>query len=441
MSPGDRPLYRVERAGLALVAAGLVVFGGVVVLRSAYLTTRMTDFGVYARAGHAVRAGLDLYAKNTCDDRGWHYVYPPPFAVVMVPLADPFRPDPRPWCLPFGVSVAVWYALSVGLLAATAHQLATAALPDAVRGSRRWWYARTVPVYVCLGGAGFTLARGQVNILAVWLVAMMFVAAVRRKPVRAGVWLAAAVALKVIPALLVLFPVVRGDRRSGVGFTIGLVVLLLGVPAAVWGPAEAVRQNARFVNLVLAPGVLGIEQADAGLAKELTGATATDSQSFQAAVHNLIHRDLKMDDRPTTADPAARLLHWLLGGLMAAVTVAAGVTRATRSAADQLVLLGCFCVTMLHLTPVSHMHYYFYAYPLVVGLWAQGTATRPGRAGPGRATTLVLVGWGGLIVLALTDGVPGGPLREYGGAVAATVGLWGFGLVRLGVRNQRPAAG
>ena len=429
MSPGDRPLYRVERRGLRLIAVGLAVFGAIVVIRSAFLTNRMTDFGVYARAGYAVRAGLDIYALNLCDDRGWHYVYPPPFAIFMVPLADPFRPDPRPGCLPFAASVGVWYVLSLGLLAATAHQLASLALPDAVRGSRRWWYARTVPVYVCAGGAGYTLARGQVNILVVWLVAGLFAALVRAKPIRAGVWLAAAVALKVIPGLLVLFPVVRGDWRSAIGFTLGLVLLLLGLPAAVWGVDGAVRQNVRFAGLVLAPGLVGIEDADASLARELTGATATDSQSFQAAVHNLRHPD--KDARPTTADREARLAHWLAGGLMAAVTAAVGLTRVRRAPGDQLVLLGCFCVVMLHLTPVSHMHYYFYAYPLAAGLWLQGTAARPGRAGPGRATTLVLAGWGVGIIVALTDGVVGDSLRTYGGAVLATVGLWGFGIWRV----------
>ena len=40
-----------------------------------------------------VRAGLDPYDKPVCDDRGSHYCNPPTFAVLMAPLADPFRFD------------------------------------------------------------------------------------------------------------------------------------------------------------------------------------------------------------------------------------------------------------------------------------------------------------------------------------------------------------
>ena len=44
-----------------------------------------TDFTVYTAAGRAVIDGSDLYkARN---DRGWNYIYPPLFAIVMVPLA------------------------------------------------------------------------------------------------------------------------------------------------------------------------------------------------------------------------------------------------------------------------------------------------------------------------------------------------------------------
>ncbi len=429
---GDLRLRWWEVVGLALVAAAVVGFGGVVVLRSAYQTNRKTDFGVYARAAHAVRTGRDIYATSTHDNNWWHYCYPPPFAVVMAPLADPYDGEDRAWYLPYGVSVAVWYAVSVGLLGYAADTFARHALPDAVRGSRRWWYARTVPVYVCVGGIGFTLSRGQVNVLAVALVAGMFAALTRGRPVRAGVWLAAAVALKVIPAFLVLYPAVRGQWRAAVGFAAGLVLFLVGLPAAVWGPAEAVRQNLVFVNVVLAPGLVGTATADDTRAKELTDATATDSQSFQAVVHNLRYPD--RDQRPTTADGVARGVHWLIGGVMAVVTVAAGFWRCGRRPADRLVFLGCLCVVMLHLTPVSHPHYYTYAWPLVAGLWLQGLTDRPGAIAAGRRTTLVLAAWGAFIVVLLLPYEWPTALRTFGGGVAATVGLWAYGVGRMAGR-------
>src|SRR5439155_13554060 len=183
-----------------------------------------TDFQVYARAAWAVRAGQDIYSHT--DNNGWHYVYPPAFAVLLAPLADPYPFMPSDGFLPFWLSVAVWYAFSAICICYAVHVLANAVLPDAVRGSRRWWYARLVPVLVCLGGIGQTAARGQVNLLLVALVAAAFAATVRGRRLASGACLAATAVLKIIPALLVLFPLVRRDWRALAGGVLAAIVLL-----------------------------------------------------------------------------------------------------------------------------------------------------------------------------------------------------------------------
>src|SRR6516165_9185130 len=71
---------------VALLLAALG-FGVVVEYRSTFLTRRMTDLDVYLRAAWAVRTGADIYTIT--DDNGWHYHYPPLFAILMTPLADP----------------------------------------------------------------------------------------------------------------------------------------------------------------------------------------------------------------------------------------------------------------------------------------------------------------------------------------------------------------
>src|SRR5262245_21599731 len=101
---GDRPPYRWEWAGT--VACGLLLLGflAIVEIRSAFLSSnRKTDLGVYLRAAWAVRTGADLY-RVTCDN-GWHYVYPPAFAVVMAPLADAPKGQPREGMLPYPLTV------------------------------------------------------------------------------------------------------------------------------------------------------------------------------------------------------------------------------------------------------------------------------------------------------------------------------------------------
>ncbi len=424
LPPGDRPLDLWERVGLALILLGVLAFGGLVLVRSAFQQSRKTDFGVYARAGYAVRAGLDPY--QVTDDNNWHYCYPPPFAVAMAPLADPRSWDDRTGYLPYWVSVAVWYLLSAALAWRTAHVLAAAVLPDTPRGTRRWWYARLVPLYVCAGGVGFTLGRGQVNILLLWFVAELFAAAVRGRAFTAGLWLAAAVSLKVIPGFLSLFHFVRGEWKAGVGTLVGSLVLLGAVPAVVWGPAGAVDQNRTMLTAVLAPGAVGA--GDQTRAVELTSAVSTDSQSFQAVYHNWQHSDPAT--RPAEFAPVTRLAHWSIGGLLTVVTLAAGwFGRQDRPAA--LVFLGCLCTVMMLLTPVSHMHYYALPLPLVAGLWLGELARRPGTAVVGGPVVWALVGWGLLTALPLLPGPTFELLRDRGLGTFATVGLWAVGVREL----------
>lgn len=429
----DRRLTRWDRVGLGLLVLGLVAFGVVVEIRSAFQSARKTDFGVYARAGWAIRGGWDIY--EVFDDRGWHYCYPPPFAVLMVPLADPptILTD-RTGYLPFAVSVGIWYVLSLAFAGYAAHAFAGAVLPDAVRGSRRWWYARTVPLLVCAGGIGFTLARGQVNTLVVALVAGMFAASVRGRTVAAGAWLAGAIALKVIPGLLLLYPVVRREWRAAIGLAAAGVVLFGVIPVAVWGIDGAVKANLRIVDTVLKPGTTG--GGDQTRAKELTDATATDSQTIQAVIHNLRHPDRAT--RPAQADRATKLAHWGIGGFLTLLTAVVAWRRLGPAPGEQLVFLGCLNVLMLLVTPVSHMHYYAMAMPLVAGLWLRGLANRPDAVSAGAGTVWVLVAWGVLTAVPLFPWELTSWMRDTGTGVFATAGLWAVGLTTITGAGRRP---
>ncbi len=439
-STSDRLSAR-EKLALALFGVAVVAFGALVVWRAAYQQERKTDFGVYARAGFAVRKGLDLYATTTCDDRGWHYCYPSTFAIAMAPLGDPFFWENRDGYLPFGVSVGIWYLLSVGCTAFTVHALAKAALPDLARGSRRWWYARMVPVYLCIGGIGYTLSRGQINLLVLMFLAGMFAASIRKQPIRAGLWFAAAVALKVIPLAFALFAVVRflrpGGRREwrvGLGFVLGLVVLLGVVPTLVFGFDGMVRSHVEFVDTVLAPGAFGT--GDQTRARELTDATATDSQSFLVVTHNLRYPDPAQ--RPPTVDTTTRAIALSLSGLLVLVTFLVGVLRLSPAPPDQLIYLGSLGAIMLLLSPVAHVHYYVYLLPLVAGLWLKGLAARPAGVRADRRTMFVLIAWSIATTVPLLPDPASLAARDFGLGTAATTALWAFGMVRIARRFPAP---
>ncbi|HEV3237302.1 MAG TPA: hypothetical protein VGZ25_09965, partial [Gemmataceae bacterium] len=148
--PAD--LSTLERVGILIGLIAVLTFGGLVEIRSALLKRHMTDLQVYLRAAWAVRAGEDLYAIK--DDNGWHYHYSPLFAILMAPLADPPPGYPRAGILPFGLSVAVWYAFSIACLMLASHGLAKAIEETVHRThgrrvepySRPWWGLRLIPI-------------------------------------------------------------------------------------------------------------------------------------------------------------------------------------------------------------------------------------------------------------------------------------------------------
>jgi hypothetical protein len=429
--PGDQPLRRWEKAVLALAALGVVAFGVLTEVRSCFLETRHTDFTVYVRAAWAARAGHDLYA--VADEHAWHYCYPPTFALLLTPLADPPPGEPRDGYPPLWLAAGLWVVVSTLAAIWAVHVMARAVLPDAVPWTRRWWYARTVPLLVCAGGTGFTISRGQVNTVAAALIAGGFAAWAVGRRFGAGAWLAAAAALKVTPGLLVLHPLIRGDRRVLAGFAAGAVVLLLAFPATFFGFGGAVRENLKVVDQVLAPGTTG--GGDRTRAEELTDLTATDSSSFQVVIHNWQHP--VRWGRPPDAPPSTRLAHWAISGAMLAATLLVIRRRRDADPADQLVLLGSLVLVMLLMSPVSHTHHFAMALPAASGLWLRGLARRPGVAFGGWRAAVPLCAWGAGVGLLLVPGEFFLRLREFGLGTAVTLLLWGAGLASAW---RKPAA-
>lgn len=433
------PLSRWERRGLLLFLVVLLGFGGLVEMRAVFLKRRMTDLGVYLRTAWAVRAGADIY--DVTEENDWHYVYPPLFAILMTPLADPPPGADRAGYLPFGVSAAVWYVFNLSCLVIGVHLLARVleegSCDPSVRGQpafcRRWWRLRVFPVLACLVPVGHTLMRGQVSLILLVLFAATVAALARGRSVRAGLWLSAAICLKVIPAVLLLLPVWRRDVRFLGGCLLGLAVGLVAVPAAVFGWPQTVRYYKDFDHKVLRPG-LGDDQ-DKSRAKELMETTATDSQSLVAIIHNTMYLDRAT--RPADASPMVRGLHWLGGGLLLLISL--GVAGRRRASNAALVLfLGALIFNMLFLSPVCHLHYMCLLIPLVMGLLAAAWD----RAGGMRLTPplLALLGFN-----LLTSVLPVLPqlevFRDLGLSMYGAVALWLAGCRLLWREGwSRPAA-
>jgi hypothetical protein len=361
-------LTRKEWLGIALFVGVAVAFGAVVMFRSAFLHKRYTDLAVFLRAAWAVRYGLDLYTIT--DDKGLFYHYPPLLAILLIPFADP----PGSARIVFALKAGLWYFLSVAVLIAAVHGLASAlesASPVLARqstsGRTRWWWAlRVVPVLACVPHLGHALGLGQVNVLWLALLCGMTAALVRRRSARAGFFLAGAICLKVVPAFLVLYPLWRRDVRCLAGCAAGLFVGLVAIPVGVLGPQRAWESGNQWADVLLKPAFgLGGDQARQ---KDLLDITATHNQGLLALFHNTLH--LTENPRPPQAADVTRRASLLVGGLLTLVTLLAAGWRRPESPLAPVLFLGALTLNMLLLSPAGHAHYIVLTIPLMMGIIA-----------------------------------------------------------------------
>lgn len=377
LTPADGPLTPLQRYALFALALTFVLFGGLFEFRSAFLQNRKGDLNVFLRAAWAVRTGEDIYAAT--DDNDHHYHYPPFLAIMLVPLADaPAGRAPLPGMLPYSVSVATWYVLSLLLLFLALDTLANAVEWAMNRrpamGSQRWWALRIVPLLACLPAIGGALMRGQVDMILLALFCGMIACAMRGKSAAAGLLLAAAISIKVIPAFLLLYPLWKRDTRWLTSCGVGLAVFLIVIPVATFGPQQTVRYYREWDERVLRPGLT--EEGDQTRAEELTQVTATDSQSFLAVLHNW-HYPVR--PRPALATAGERLSHWALGGLFTAITLALATRAARRTAEEPLrraVFLAALLLVMILTSPVCHLHYFSLAIPVTMMVLAASWQAR-----------------------------------------------------------------
>src|SRR5262249_28672826 len=156
-----------------------------------------------------------------------------------------------------------------------------------------------------------TLMRGQVNLFVLLLLCGLIACLIRRQALRAGLCLAGAVCLKVIPGYLLLVPLWRRDGRCLAGCALGLGLGLFVVPSLMLAPAGPRSCSRDRTEKLTLPAVADGE--DRSRADELINVTATDSQSFLAVLHNTIYFDPAT--RPPKADAPVRAAHWLLAVL------------------------------------------------------------------------------------------------------------------------------
>jgi hypothetical protein len=382
---GVRPTWEPWVAGLLLVVA--IGFGFLVQHRSVHSERRRTDAGVFFRAGYAARVGLDPYTIP--DENDWYFLYPPAVAIGFVPVADPpplAAPDdgriassPLPDSaarvfLPYPVSVALWYALSVAMVVVCVECLSRALIGGAadprVRALRLsqggWWNIRFWPLLMALPDILSTLSRGQINMVILACISAGILLLSRSKSFWGGFLLAAAAGIKVIPGILLFDVISRRGGKAILGYIACGLVMMAAVPVIYYGPERAYDLTKEWTQRVLLAGILGSEerlQAGAGFSD-------TDNLSIQGTLHNLANLSIPRGQRPPEPEAWVKLTHLFVSvGLLAATIIIGGFRKPVRPVAIEIMLrTGMLCCVMLLAAPMVHRHYYVMIMPALAGL-------------------------------------------------------------------------
>jgi hypothetical protein len=190
-----------------------------------------TDFGAYYRAGLNVRSGNSPYVLDKIGPEG-SFVYAPAYSYVFVPFTYlDYFPASRLWML------LNW--VGIGICVGLARRLSET---ESRNGS---WLILTVAGVLFANYFVRNVRFGQVG---VWLAVLCYGWAhcLRRgRQARAGMLLAAACFLKILPILLVPFMLIRRQWRGLAGFLAGSCALFL-VPAPWLGLTETLQRHVEW---------------------------------------------------------------------------------------------------------------------------------------------------------------------------------------------------
>jgi alpha-1,2-mannosyltransferase len=291
------------------------------------------DLDVYRLGAHAWLTGQNLYGQLPPTRNGLDlgFTYPPISAVIMSPLA----------VVPARLAGILVTALTLGLLmAVVALFLRTAGVADR-RGSWRL-AALLLPVAVLIEPVRTTLAYGQINVALMALVSFdcllpetWWQVRGRRVGWPRGALIGAAAALKLTPAVFVLYFVARRQWRAAA--TTALSFLAVTGIGALAAPHDSARY---WTKMVFDTGRIG-------------PLAFSGNQSLNGVLYR------------THLTGSAEKAAWLAAAAAVGALGLVAVSRAARSGRPLLALSLTACTALL-VSPVSWSHHWVWAAPVLL---------------------------------------------------------------------------
>ncbi len=398
---------RITRIGLAVLCLGLILWGLTDVRQRAHFDpvrteqdprevfNHRTDLTVFTEAGAAFFDGRDPY--EITNPRGWMYLYPPLFAILISPLHH----------LPPQWQGVAWYFLSLAMAWGCYRE--TLRLLRLCRGTEnhggagdrktlRWigfgaLVAVLFPVLECL-------QRGQLGILILYLVLLglrlVFESESWPKSVAGGLVLALSIVFKVIPVLpvffLILFLGVRRLRHpgkadgfsrlagTGGGVLAGLILFVWIVPSLFIGWQSNAGHLKTWAQLV------GTQAVEASAEAHFSSPRVPRNQSLSNALYHTGNQMVfwfSTDPEPNPwlynetagrfmTSPAVTQTVLAIRALLCLLLIPVGWRMAVRGGPlDAAAAFGMACMAMLIVSPVARGHYFMLEWPAVlfVSLW------------------------------------------------------------------------
>ncbi len=355
-----------------------------------------TDLTVYTEAGRAFFDGRNPYEVS--NPRGWRYLYPPLFAILLAPLSA-LSPQ---W------QAVVWYFISLGFgfgcWSESRRLWRLFAAP--AKGERPADGSITAPNW--LGGLAAAtllfptlncLQRGQVGILVVYLLLLGYRLTMENRcrwsAAAGGIALAGAIVIKLTPALPVLVLLgmllaaaharrwaaepTRRFARAATGFAVGNALFFVVVPSLLIGPVANVAHLHTWTERIVLHHDMGddnnsgfysyrnqsltnaVQRLGNWIAFEFAG--GPNDQPGDAAANDAVKPiDEPAVQRALVPAKGALLLLLLIGGWKAA---------RRGDALDIAAAFGLATTATLLISPLSWAHHYLVSLPglLFVPAW------------------------------------------------------------------------
>ena len=362
-----------------------------------------TDLTVYTEAGAAFFDGRNPY--EVANLRGWTYLYPPLFALLLAPLS-PLQPQNQ---------VLVWFFLSLLFCWGCyreCRRIVALVCDDDPRAAAAWrgrvpWLG-TAAIVTALLPTLNCLQRGQVGILKMYLLLLglrvILGGRTRRAWFGGGVVLSLPIVLKILPTfpvgvfLFLEFVAWLRNRRpqeataaparprfafSTFGVAIGLPLFFLVVPALAVGWSANLRHLDTWSRFMLT------KADDGGMDPRSGNSRSARNQSLHNAVYRFGNfssyllaggpddRLVERFDSPKMAmDSSATERMLLLARATLGLALLALCVRLARHGGSRLNLAAGFalaCVAMLAVSPIARGHYFLLLAPavLLVPVWLE----------------------------------------------------------------------